>query len=288
MRIQARIQNAERGPSPPAPRSTLPTPRHSPPVTRHTSKGFTMIEIALSLAVIGFALVAILGILPIGMGLQKQNREETVVNQDASIFLDAIRNGAQGLDDLTNYVISITNTVYYHKSGLFYKAYGYTPTSLPFSINTGYRIIGLLSTPMYTPGPNGLKLRNQVVAYVRSMSGPASEKYPQKNASVQDLAFSYRLAPAISPVWQPPTSDPNSEANLQNMQNNLHELRLTFRWPLVDQTRGRIGPTQQSFRSMAAGVLEEVNEPAFPRTVPNEASPYDLYFFQPRTAAKAP
>src|SRR5512138_2419690 len=68
---------------------------------------FTMIEIAISLAVIAFALVAIIGILPTGMNVQKDNRQETVINQDVSVFLNAIRGGARGADDLTNYVTSI-------------------------------------------------------------------------------------------------------------------------------------------------------------------------------------
>ena len=87
-----------------APRSTNSNAlRSTPPSTR----AFTMIEIALSLAVIGFALVAIIGILPTAMEAQRENREETMINQDASVFLDAIRSGAQGMDDLTNYVIGI-------------------------------------------------------------------------------------------------------------------------------------------------------------------------------------
>src|SRR5947207_7764407 len=72
------------------------TTRHPTLVTRHRLKfgslnfpevwslkfgvsprsAFTMIEIAISLAVIGFALVAIIGILPTGMNVQKENREE--------------------------------------------------------------------------------------------------------------------------------------------------------------------------------------------------------------------
>ena len=59
-------------------------------------RAFTMIEIALSLAIIGFALVAIVGVLPLGLNVQKKNREETIINQDASVLLNAIRNGAQG------------------------------------------------------------------------------------------------------------------------------------------------------------------------------------------------
>ncbi|MEI9963166.1 MAG: type II secretion system protein [Limisphaerales bacterium] len=81
--------------------------------TRHpslvTCRAFTMIEIAISLAVIGIALVAIIGVLPLGMSVQRENREETVINQDATILMEAIRNGARGLDDLTNYVYAITN-----------------------------------------------------------------------------------------------------------------------------------------------------------------------------------
>ena len=68
-----------------------------------------MVEIAICLAIIGMALVAIIGVLPLGMNVQRDNREETVINQDATVFLEAIRNGARGLNDLTNYVYAITN-----------------------------------------------------------------------------------------------------------------------------------------------------------------------------------
>ncbi|HLH55957.1 MAG TPA: type II secretion system protein, partial [Verrucomicrobiae bacterium] len=62
------------------------------------NRAFTMIEIAISLAIIGFAMVAIIGILPLGMNAQRDNRQETIINQDASIFMDAVRNGERGLD----------------------------------------------------------------------------------------------------------------------------------------------------------------------------------------------
>ena len=49
-------------------------------VTRHVSRvtGFTMVEIAICLAIIGIALVAIIGVLPIGINVQRDNREETL------------------------------------------------------------------------------------------------------------------------------------------------------------------------------------------------------------------
>ena len=106
MNTECRMQNAECRMRNHASRCvTLHAPRWSLALCR----AFTMIEIAISLAVIGFALVAILGVLPLGMNVQKENREETIINQDATVFLNAIRNGARGMDDLTNYVMAITN-----------------------------------------------------------------------------------------------------------------------------------------------------------------------------------
>src|SRR6185295_11838839 len=83
--------------------------RHSQYPPRRSESAFTMVEIAISLAIIAFALVAIIGVLPLGLDVQKENRQETIINQDAGYFMDAIRNGARGLDDLTNYVTGITN-----------------------------------------------------------------------------------------------------------------------------------------------------------------------------------
>ncbi len=50
-----------------------------------------MVEIAISLAIIGIALVGIIGALPLGLQTQRDNREQTVINQDATVFLEAIR-----------------------------------------------------------------------------------------------------------------------------------------------------------------------------------------------------
>ena len=76
---------------------------------RAHSGGFTMIEIALCLAIIGFALVSIMLVLPSGMNTQRETREETIISQDASMLLEAVRSGMHNLDDLTNNVYLITN-----------------------------------------------------------------------------------------------------------------------------------------------------------------------------------
>ena len=62
-------------------------------------RAFTMIEIAISLAVIGFALVAIIGVLPTGMQVGRENREDTIIAYDAKVWLDAVRNGDQPARD---------------------------------------------------------------------------------------------------------------------------------------------------------------------------------------------
>ena len=119
-----------------------------------------MVEIAISLAIIGFALVAIIGVLPIGMNVQKDNREETIINQDATVFMNAIRSGAQGLDDLTNYVMAITNYVTEYDPTMTkpvnHWANGYTTTNSDttpqFPLTNGFRIVGLLTPPSTWPG----------------------------------------------------------------------------------------------------------------------------------------
>ncbi len=313
MRTAVTVQNAGCGAPCSAPRNT----QHATGPTPLATRAFTMIEIAISLAIIGFALVAIIGVLPRGMNIQQNNREETIINQDFSVLLNAIRNGAKGVDDLTNYVIAITNWVTAFKpnglpTGVRY-VYGYdyqgssingSPGNYP--ITNGLRIVGLLSTPKYftlTNPPYGF-LSNHVVAYVRSMSGAASEKFPQNNPDVQDLSFRYCMIPEIilyttnyyDLSWvnylQPNLSAAeivarsNTCAIVNNIQANLHDVRVIFRWPLW--SRGKLGPNGRSFRTLVGGLLQETNEPGFLRLAADQPSPYDLYFFDPRTYVQAP
>lgn len=263
------------------------------PVTHHASRitrgGFTMIEIAISLGVIGIALVAIIGVLPMGMNVQKENREETIINQDATILMEAIRNGARGVDDLTNYVYAITNYWSLYKTdGTFNKpgvnGYTYTGSSINNSptpyvpITNGMRIVGLLSTPKYTsldltPTNNVFSggYSNHVVVYIRSMSGLATEKPPQDNDIVREDSFSYRLICDNVPAQ---SSDPTTAFGRQ-MDANLRELRLSFSWPL--RPNNSVGLFRQTFRTLIAGQLTPVlNNGNY------------LYFFQPQLFTNAP
>jgi type II secretory pathway pseudopilin PulG len=242
-------------------------------VTRPTS-AFTMVEIAISLAIIGFALVAIIAALPLGMRIQRDNRETTVINQDATIFLDAIRGGARGLDDLTNYVFMITNT--YARPGVAYS-----------NFTGGAEIIGLLGTPEFVDAnhvsttPANAAYSNRMVAFVYSMSGPAVEKPPQPNGSlIRQSSFSYGLVCENLPVAM--DTNTTSSAYGVNLAANLHELRLTFLWPLLPNSQPPkvfYGSGLQTYRARVAGqqVLDT-----------NRAPNVNLYFFQSQSFTNAP
>ena len=97
-------------------------------------------------------------------------------------------------------------------------------------------IIGLLSTPEYTDPTNNTPINNllngdysnHVVAYVRSISGPAVEKPPQTNDIMVGDSFSYRILCVNAPVavdtniFTLPPTDPASIYN-QQLNANLHE-----------------------------------------------------------------
>lgn len=261
---------------------------------------FTMVEIALCLAIIAFAMVAIIGVLPTGLRVQKENREETIINQEGTFLLEAIRSGSRSLDDLTNYVdaITISNATTGARAT-------YTRGSSPNSLNTGARIIGLLSTPKhvvtYAHTSFGLEPlstnTNVVMARLRAINGAAAEKTPSTNDD--DLVFSYLLTSelvSLSPAYasvrgQVDYTEPllTSEQRLarsnlwvraRTHQSNHHELRLTLQYPLIagaSRASTVVGNNQKTFRTIINGRLVSSNDVALGRT---------LYFLEPLTFAQ--
>lgn len=291
--------------------------RDSPP-GRRRSQGFTMIEIALCLAIIGFALVAIIAVLPRGLDVEKKNREETIIGQDAQMWMDAIRSGARGYDDLTNYVLSITNywTVFRNvgtstvippwnvdatqtKTGIDW----YTPTDSSFgpqyNLNNVSEIIGLLSTPKWIETQNaGIYRSNYVVAYVRAFSGAEVNKFPQTNTTILADALVYRMivenfpyvpvdtnsfctnCPATNGLTASQIVDRMNEEYAEEMlQTNLHDLRLRFRYPVLPS--GEI-PSYglATFREMAGGQMTNY----FPSGTLNTGP--QLFFIEPSAFAQ--
>jgi type II secretory pathway pseudopilin PulG len=274
-------------------------------------RAFTIIEIALCLGIIGFALVAIIAVLPRGLDVQKRNREETIIGGNAEVWMSAIRGGAQGYDDLTNYVLCITNFWTKYKPDYTIDTSGYdyyTPTNslvtsiiappVPpdsFLLTNGAHIIGLLSMPKripeFLPPPVPPFQSNYVVAYVRAFSGSAVSQAPQTNATVLADAFIYRMivenfpyapvdtnafcldCPATNGLTVDQMTDrTNLTRTMWMLQTNAHDFRLRFRWPVLPN--GEIASYGLlTFRSMASGMLLQTKDPAIPEQ--------RMYFVQP-------
>lgn len=259
-------------------------------------RAFTIIEIAICLGIIGFALVAIIAVLPRGLDVQKRNRQETIIGQDADVWMSALRGGARGFDDLTNYVMVISNlwTDYDDKfkvlrSGADY----YTPTSsvvtslvpspTAFPLTNGANIIGLLSMPKrihpsdFTPALDPPPYRsNYVIAYVRAFSGAVVDKPPQTNSTLLSDSFTYRMIVETFPYTPIDTNAicmscpaangltddqlvarTNLLRSLELLQGNSHDFRLRFRWPVLPN--GQI-PNYglATFRSLVDGYMTNV------------------------------
>jgi hypothetical protein len=211
------------------------------------------------------------------------------------------------MDDLTNYVVVITNawTDYdARKRVIDSKVYGFTPTntdppSLQLTLTNGFRIIGLLSTPKYINGQNGSYRSNFVVAHFRSFSGTLNEKFPQDNPAAREMGLTYRVVSEITTFGSPvsgsvtnnawdytwanfadyPTNTVEHDARYNyalysSQLRSLHDIRLLFRWPVLPG--GRIANTgRQVYRSSASGNLVRTFEPNQQQGVP-------LYFIQSR------
>jgi hypothetical protein len=205
-----------------------------------------MIEIAIAIGVIGFALVAIIGILPVGLNVQRDTHEDLIIGQDGPFFLEAMRTGGStlgpgtstSLDFLTNYVDSI------NVGGVVY-------SNLP----NGQTILGLLGKP-----------RTSTTAIIRGLTGAATEQ----SGSNTLTAFRYRMDVDIEPFLtaSPASLDQTNES--ATLYGILYELRLKFSWPV--RPNGAVGPGRQSYRTLLSGQIQQSTNIGPP-----------LWFFQPNT-----
>ncbi|HAV65140.1 MAG TPA: hypothetical protein DCY13_22560 [Verrucomicrobiales bacterium] len=206
------------------------------PAGRPRERAFTMVEIVLSLAVIAIAMVAIIGVLPLGLNVQTENREESIISQDAVIWMEAIRGGAQGMEYLPNFVQEVAIKQDLRNLDTFNLiSTGSTVYSNIF--NNAAELMGLLSLPKYVteypnPGPtNGVRIERYIYADVRALNGNMADQGVDA-----DFAFKYRLFPELVPIQHMQTNELNTNIvniPLRILSTNLYELRLTFRWPLV-------------------------------------------------------
>jgi len=243
-----------------------------------TSRGehaFTMVEIALCLAVIAFALVAIIGVLPTGMRVQKENRADTVINQDGTFLVEAIRSGSRGIDYLTNFFDSIVRsnnsrvTIYTNRPALTQEQDLGNGVFLNGSLTNGLRIVALLTFPKYIPVPGTTEvLTNHISGYIRALSGSAVTR----SKSTRDFAFAYQFTAEMVPLSAYPRELTNYQAtglspeditvrsNLwalsRNQAKNFNELRLTLQGPVIQRGKSYdVLGTPKTFRTLVSGKL---------------------------------
>ncbi|HEY1171278.1 MAG TPA: hypothetical protein VGH19_07930 [Verrucomicrobiae bacterium] len=242
---------------------------------RQGTLAFTMVEVALSLAIIAFAIVAVIGILPTGMQVQRDNREQTIINQDGQFILEVIKNGmtnvnvlAQNLEWIESYTNIPPSTVVglegrYQRSDLL---------NATIATNVlAYRIAGILSTPRFvidTNTPSGY-VSNWVQAKFVANSGPLADRLTEDPVrGTRDFAFSYLVTVDIAPMILSTNYMTNSGADVSAaFQANLYNLRVNLSWPVYPNNT--VGNGRKSFQSIVSGKLErDIN--GFFRFRPNE------------------
>jgi type II secretory pathway pseudopilin PulG len=201
----------------------------SSPLRRATA-AFTLIEIAISLGIIAFALVAIIGILPAGLQVQRDNREETIINQEGTYLLEAIRSGSEGLEEFAKRVdfIVITNVTQRRELERF-DGDELKPRE----------VVGLLSMPS-EDGDDIIEVRAVILAGAGAVTDMKT-----------DLAFAYQVtirnfAYKASNQWEP-------QKFQDELANRTRDVRLDVRWPILPDGKPGIG--RQNFRSLMSGRL---------------------------------
>ncbi len=237
---------------------------------RRSGAGFTMVEIAIAIGVIGFALVAIIGILPAGLEVQRDNRSETIINQDATFWLEAIRSGAVGVDELTSYVENISLIERNPVNGSIVSSNRYVLGSGAGQFRNGADIVGLITWAASAPD-------REVRVQVTAISGAAAEK--ELDPTKRELAFSYLMRVVIDPQRAPENNPDDtalpfdavtgeemplirhfgysSSAQAYPDATSLSEIRLTFQYPFVNEDKSP--PRSQTFRASVA--RQVVNDP---------------------------
>lgn len=243
--------------------------------SRRSIRAFTMVEIVLSLAVIAVAMVALIGVLPLGMNVEAENRETSIVNADASIWMEALRGGAQEIGYFTNFIqevrLDVTRRAYSDLSVIsqtseFFDRYDFHSASNFFTMinQPKYRYVDRTGN-----GDIDERIDRDVYIDFRAMNGNMADL-----TADDDFAFKYRVHPELIPKASFTTN-----LYQQLMETNLYELRLQFGWPLVIGPGGDYRAQTDFTRALTFRTLVSGTVVAYT----NEFDPTELlYFVNPR------
>ena len=196
--------------------------------------GFTLVEIAISMAIIAFALTVIIGILPSSMRVQRDVREETLVLSDGNYVLESIRHGARNADalmDCVDRILQGTNVVPFYSSSNIIQA---------MTANQNNVLV-----------VNGVAV-STVVVTMRSLGG----SMVTQGAANQEMALRYQITPELLPVN---VANLNTKFDWRtNVAQRLFELRLTFRWPVLPNPSFPLAAnsSKKVFRTVVSGEVQ--------------------------------
>lgn len=254
---------------------TLPVDHPSRiPFRRRYEAAFTLTELALCIAVVGIALVAIIGVLPSGLLVQRQNREDTLITEDAKYLMEAIRSGGIGIPDLTNYIEEVRWIRQFPNGQMatnFFRGINHPDAlsgGVPLIIDSRI-LIGMLSSPreeFFNPmNPNTAQMQtNRVQAIFRSFGSAFTDKPYADLGAVRpsptrlEGAFRYLVTCESRPVaTRPPFlaaggqgTGPIRFQQQIELDGSLHEIVLRFQWPVFRVgNEYRVGNGQKVFRS---------------------------------------
>jgi type II secretory pathway pseudopilin PulG len=199
--------------------------------SRSSVAAFTMVEIAIALGIIGFALVAIIGILPAGLQVQRDNKEDTIINQEGAYFMEAIRNGAQDMGHLEG-LIEFVEVREINGGNIVVPKFTPMPNDL----------VSYLSRPSDLALPNNEPV--EVRAVMRPSAGSAAEN--------SEVGFRYQVV-VRNVAFTNSATNFRSPPVAAQLPNHLREIRLEFRWPVLPGNK--VGAGRQVFRSLISGTL---------------------------------
>jgi prepilin-type N-terminal cleavage/methylation domain-containing protein len=161
-------------------------------------RAFSLIEVAIALGVIAVALVAIIGVLPAGLQVQRDNRQDTIINQDAAYLIEAIRGSAENIPDLAEFAEVVDGA---QVGGI-----------------TTSEIIARMSEPIGTHSN-----------VFRSISGSAALRGPGVPTFRYMVFSEVRRVPSAAVN---PDLTYNGLSYTNELAAHLYEVRLSFLWPM--------------------------------------------------------
>jgi uncharacterized protein (TIGR02598 family) len=127
-------------------------------VTR-TKSGFSLIEVTLALGIAAFCLLAIFGLLPIGLKTQQLAVEQTAATRIASAVIADLRATSNATSTSSLFAISIPNNATASVETIFFDTDGHF-SSPPVQLNSRYRVT-------ITFSPNNSGARSATLAHLR-------------------------------------------------------------------------------------------------------------------------